>query len=222
MYHNNIYTVSLWISQYTWRKINYELRHIEHIYWYQKLQRCYASICENAIFQKIFIINLVLADLLLSLAAIQRGLGLVSHKLFIGGPRESWYCVSYAFLMNFIGSVFSLLVIYNFYTQLFTYTFYTCSIYHLICHYKVFVIILIGDIFISLQKSLTLIVLNCIHYTIVNCWYTIAIYTTVIIAKVREVRENIKRNRLIWRIIQLWCFHHCHIVISHNSILERN
>ena len=41
---------------------------------------------------------------------------------------------------------------------------------------------------------------------------------TVIIAKVREVRENIKRNRLIWRIIQLWCFHHCHIVISHNSI----
>ena len=36
---------------------------------------------------------------------------------------------------------------------------------------------------------------------------------TVIIAKVREVRENIKRNRLIWRIIQLWCFHHYHIVI---------
>ena len=41
---------------------------------------------------------------------------------------------------------------------------------------------------------------------------------TVIIAKVREVRENIKRNRLIWRIIQLWCFHHYHIVISHNTI----
>ena len=41
---------------------------------------------------------------------------------------------------------------------------------------------------------------------------------TVIIAKVREVRENIKRNRLILRIIQLWCFHHYHIVISHNTI----
>ena len=41
---------------------------------------------------------------------------------------------------------------------------------------------------------------------------------TVIIAKVREVHENIKRNRLIWRIIQLWCFHHYHIVISHNTI----
>ena len=41
--------------------------------------------------------------------------------------------------------------------------------------------------------------------------------STVIIAKVREVRENIRRNRLIWRIIQLWCFHHYHIVISHNT-----
>ena len=41
---------------------------------------------------------------------------------------------------------------------------------------------------------------------------------TVIIAIVREVRENINRNRLILRIIQLWCFHHYHIVISHNTI----
>ena len=40
---------------------------------------------------------------------------------------------------------------------------------------------------------------------------------TVIIAKVREVRENSRRNRLIWRIIQLWCFHHYHIVVSHNT-----
>ena len=44
------------------------------------------------------------------------------------------------------------------------------------------------------------------------------IYCTVIIAKVREVRENIKRNRLIWRLIQLWCSYHDHIVISHNTI----
>ena len=42
--------------------------------------------------------------------------------------------------------------------------------------------------------------------------------STVIIAKVREVGENIKRNRLILRIIQLWCFQHYHIVISHNTI----
>ena len=41
---------------------------------------------------------------------------------------------------------------------------------------------------------------------------------TVIIAKVREVRENIKGNRLIWRIIQLWYFHHYYIAISHNTI----
>ena len=43
---------------------------------------------------------------------------------------------------------------------------------------------------------------------------TYSLITTVIIAKVREVRENIKRNRLIWRIIQLWYFHHYYIVIN--------
>ena len=47
---------------------------------------------------------------------------------------------------------------------------------------------------------------------------TAKFHNTVIIAKAREVRENIKRNRLIWRIIQLWYFHHYYIVISHNTI----
>ena len=58
----------------------------------------------------------------------------------------------------------------------------------------------------------TVYTIQSIHYTIQSIQYT------VIIAKVREVRENIKRNRFIWRIIQLWCFHHYHIVISHNTI----
>ena len=40
------------------------------------------------------------------------------------------------------------------------------------------------------------------HKDICKC--KIKVGYTVIIAKVREVRENIKRNRLIWRIIQLW------------------
>ena len=53
--------------------------------------------------QRYFITNLAIADTLLSLAGTQRGLGLVSTDLLIGGPRTSVFCVIFALALNFVG-----------------------------------------------------------------------------------------------------------------------
>ena len=71
--------------------------------------------------------------------------------------------------------------------------------------------------YIRAGKASTCACCVCSLTTIIDLLVISYYLHTVIIAKVREVRENIKRNRLIWRIIQLWCFHHYHIVISHNT-----
>ncbi|KAL5268690.1 hypothetical protein ACHWQZ_G002519 [Mnemiopsis leidyi] len=53
--------------------------------------------------QRYFITNLAIADTLLALAGTQRGLGLVSTDLLIGGPRTSAFCVIFALALNFVG-----------------------------------------------------------------------------------------------------------------------
>ena len=56
-------------------------------------------------FQRYFILNLAVADFILSLAGLQRGLGLVSPHLLIGGPHTSGFCTIFALVLNFVGYV---------------------------------------------------------------------------------------------------------------------